>query len=93
MVLMGMGAYHGCQFLNALLFEVRDHQLAVLSVAAVNEHILALVFQQDAVCLAHINIVDDEGFSFCDRGGGFHGDRDFHNTAAEQKGNGDQKGK
>ena len=55
MILVGVGAHHGFQLLHALLLQVRNHQLAVVPVAAVNEQKLPITFQKRAVCLSHVD--------------------------------------
>ena len=60
MILVGVGADDGFQLLHALLLQKRHHQLAVVPVAAVNEHKLSVAFQKGAVRLAHIDELDGE---------------------------------
>ena len=65
MIFVGMGADHNVQFFDSLLLQVTDHHLTVFPIAAVDEHVFAAAFQQNAVRLTHIQIVDGQFFSRC----------------------------
>ena len=57
MILVGVGAEHILQLLHAEILQVRDNIAAVVHVAAVVEHILAVTFHQHAQGLPHIQEV------------------------------------
>ena len=57
MILVGVGAEHILQLLHAEILQVRDDIAAIVHVAAVVEHILAVTFHQHAQGLPHIQEV------------------------------------
>ena len=57
MILVGVGAEHILQLLHTEILQVRDDIAAIVHVAAVVEHILAVTFHQHAQGLPHIQEV------------------------------------
>ena len=56
-----MGADHGIQILDTQPVQIGYQHLAVLPVAAVDEHMILAVFNEDGIRLAHVDIVNGEG--------------------------------
>ena len=90
MILVGMGAHHGGKLLHPLLLQKRHHQLAVVPVAAVNEHKLSVAFQKGAVRLAHVDKRHRKTVAGNTCRSGF---RQEHITAAQQQRENNEKGK
>ena len=61
MVLVGVGADHIVQLVDALLVQIGHHQAAVGHVAAVDEHGILSAHQQGGVGLSHIDEVYGQG--------------------------------
>ena len=59
MVLVGVGAEYILQLFHPLLLQVGHHQAAVVHVAAVVQHELAVTFHQHAQRLPHVDEVHD----------------------------------
>ena len=70
MILVGVGADHGFQTLHALLLQIGDDELAVIHIAAVDEHIFPAAFQQRAVRLTHVYEMNRQGIPAGDGAGG-----------------------
>ena len=94
MVLVGMAADHGFQRFNAHLLQVGYHQLAVVHIAAVDDHEFSVAFQQCAVCLTHVDKVD--GHAVAGNGGqdlrGFRCFRRFLREENAHQGHNDNSG-
>ena len=57
MILVGVGAEHILQLLHPLLLQVGYHQTAIVHIAAIVEHELAVTFHQHAQRLPHVDEV------------------------------------
>ena len=86
MVLMGMGADDGVQLFHTLVLQVGDYQIAVVHIAAVDDHVFTAAFHKRAVRLAHIDEVDGQGIGL---GGRLlpvrEGDKGIQQAAAGQQ--------
>ena len=69
MVLVGVTGYHVVQILGPVVLQIGIHQVGVLGVATVNEHVVAVADHQGGVRLAHINEVDLKAAPLSGRGG------------------------
>ena len=63
-VLMGVGRNHVVQVVRPMALQVGIYQIRILSVAAVNEHVMAVADHQSGVRLAYVNKVDLKAASF-----------------------------
>ena len=63
MVFMRVGAEDVLQLFHALLLQIADHHAAVVHVAAVVQHVLAIALHQDAERLPHVEKVHPEAVS------------------------------
>ena len=58
MILVGVGIHHILQGLHTLRLEIRDNQLGISHIAAVNEHGLPFAVDENAVSLSYVDIVN-----------------------------------